>query len=173
MRKPILDIMISQAWMKNLVFYSPWLDLVSLSYNCVHSSLPWLQIIAQLHYHHCTCKNKNQHKKKYKWTHNSCNPALILASIIVPGGQEFYFPHFPQTFLIESSSFLPWKCLSFSTLKTWEQFLCGLPGPQRKKIIWMNIMRTFARVVGVARDKTRNSFSARGGKKVAHHCFKG
>ena len=31
-------------------------------------------------------------------------------------------------------------------------------------------MCTFARVVGAARDKTHESFSARGGKKVVHHC---
>ena len=30
-------------------------------------------------------------------------------------------------------------------------------------------MCTFARVVGAARDKNHNSFSARGGKKVAHN----
>ena len=36
----------------------------------------------------------------------------------------------------------------------------------------MNIMCTFARVVGAARDKTHNSFSVRGGIKVAHHCFR-
>ena len=33
-------------------------------------------------------------------------------------------------------------------------------------------MCTIARVVGVARYKTHNTFSARGGKKVAHHCHK-
>ena len=33
----------------------------------------------------------------------------------------------------------------------------------------MDIMSTFARVVGATRNKTHNSFSARGGKKVAHH----
>ena len=27
-------------------------------------------------------------------------------------------------------------------------------------------------VVGAARDKNHHSFSARGGKKVAHHCFR-
>ena len=51
-------------------------------------------------------------------------------------------------------------------------------GPLEGKIIWIN---TCARVVGAARDKTQNSFSARGGKQVAHHwfwnssdkCFKG
>ena len=41
-----------------------------------------------------------------------------------------------------------------------QHFLCSLPGPKRKKLIWMNIMCTFARDVG----------AARGGKKVAHHC---
>ena len=29
-----------------------------------------------------------------------------------------------------------------------------------------------ARVVDAARDKNYNTFLARGGKKVAHHCFK-
>ena len=28
-----------------------------------------------------------------------------------------------------------------------------------------------AKVVGVAHDRNCNPFSARGGKKVAHHCF--
>ena len=42
-------------------------------------------------------------------------------------------------------------------------------GPQRKKIIWMNSMCTFARVVGAARNKTHKSFSARSGNLVAHH----
>ena len=51
-----------------------------------------------------------------------------------------------------------------------KQFLCGPPGPQRKKIMCMNIMCTFNRVVGASRDKNQNSFSARGGFKVAHHC---
>ena len=40
--------------------------------------------------------------------------------------------------------------------------------PGEEKIIWMNIiiMCAFARVVGAARDKNHNSFSARGGDKV-------
>ena len=44
---------------------------------------------------------------------------------------------------------------------------------EEKLIIWMNIMWTFARVLGMARDRNRNSFSARSSKKVAHHCCKG
>ena len=40
---------------------------------------------------------------------------------------------------------------------------------EEKVTIWMNIMCTFARVVGAARDRNRNSFSARSMKKVAHH----
>ena len=34
----------------------------------------------------------------------------------------------------------------------------------------MNIVCTFAKVVGVAHNKNHNSFLAHGGKKVAHHC---
>ena len=36
----------------------------------------------------------------------------------------------------------------------------------------MNIMCIFAGVVGVARDRNRNTFSACSIKKVAHHCFR-
>ena len=38
--------------------------------------------------------------------------------------------------------------------------------PPDEKIVWLNIMYTFARVVGAI----HNSFLARGGKEVAHHC---
>ena len=41
-----------------------------------------------------------------------------------------------------------------------------------KKIIWMNVMCTFAWVMGVARDKNHNSFLARSGKKVVHHWYR-
>ena len=42
--------------------------------------------------------------------------------------------------------------------------------PLEEKIkIWMNIMCTFARVAGAARDRNLNSFSASSSKKVAHH----
>ena len=40
---------------------------------------------------------------------------------------------------------------------------------EEKKIIWMNIVCTFAQVVGTTHDKNHHSFSARGGEKVAHH----
>ena len=44
-----------------------------------------------------------------------------------------------------------------------EQFLCGSADPAGEKIIWKNIICTFARIVtcgglGAARDKTYNSF---------------
>ena len=39
--------------------------------------------------------------------------------------------------------------------------------PRGRKIIWMHIIK----VVGAARDKTHKSFSARDGKKVAHHWY--
>ena len=50
-----------------------------------------------------------------------------------------------------------------------EEFLCSLPGPGDKEI-WINNMRTLARVVSAACDKNCNVFAARGGKKVTHHC---
>ena len=42
---------------------------------------------------------------------------------------------------------------------------CAARWAREEKIIWINIMCTFARVVGAARNKTHNLFSARGGKK--------
>ena len=44
--------------------------------------------------------------------------------------------------------------------------------PRGKEIIWMNIMRTLARVMCAARDKNHNVFAARCGKTVAHHWIK-
>ena len=41
--------------------------------------------------------------------------------------------------------------------------------PLRGKIIWINIICIFSRVVDAACDKNYNSFLASGGKKVAHH----
>ena len=38
--------------------------------------------------------------------------------------------------------------------------------PPEEKLIWMNTMSTFARVVGVANDKNHNSFLARVGKRL-------
>ena len=52
-----------------------------------------------------------------------------------------------------------------------EQFLCGPPGPQRKRNTMD--MCTLARVMSAARDENYNDFAARGGKKVAHHCPNG
>ena len=46
-----------------------------------------------------------------------------------------------------------------------EQFLCGPSGPQRKKLILMNMICTFARVVGVACDKITTLF-IHGGKRL-------
>ena len=43
--------------------------------------------------------------------------------------------------------------------------------PEEKKVLLMNIICTFARVLGAARDKNHNSFPARGGKEVANHCL--
>ena len=42
--------------------------------------------------------------------------------------------------------------------------------PRGKEIIWMNNVRTLARVMSAARDKNYNVYAARGGKNVAHHC---
>ena len=44
--------------------------------------------------------------------------------------------------------------------------------PLEEKIIWMNIMCIFARVVGAARDRNCNSFMARSSEKVAHYWFR-
>ena len=41
--------------------------------------------------------------------------------------------------------------------------------PPEEKIKLMNIVGTFTGIVDAARDKNHYSFSARGGKKVAHH----
>ena len=48
-------------------------------------------------------------------------------------------------------------------------FYAAARSPEEKKILWMNIMCTFAKVLGVAHD---NFFSAGSGKKVSHHCLK-
>ena len=44
---------------------------------------------------------------------------------------------------------------------------------ERKKIIWMNIMRTLARAMSAARDKNYNDFLARVGKRLPTTAIEG
>ena len=50
-----------------------------------------------------------------------------------------------------------------------DNFCAARLAPRGKKIIWMNTMCTFARVVDATGDKNHDSFLTPGGKKVAHH----
>ena len=64
---------------------------------------------------------------------------------------------------------LIWLCQEWATYGPWAILVQPARPLEEKIIMWMNIMCTFAWVVGAARDRNLNSFSARRSKKVAHH----
>ena len=66
------------------------------------------------------------------------------------------------------SSYTKCPLFSYSSRHT-ITFIFECPLPTKRKKILMNIMCTFAWIVGAARDQNHNSFSPRGGKKVGHH----
>ena len=59
-------------------------------------------------------------------------------------------------------------------LRPASNYLVARQAPEEKKLLWMNIMCTIARVVGVgvASDKNHNPFLVRSDKKDAHHWFR-